>query len=45
MAAPPLGATSPVTMSMVVVLPAPFGPRRHRHSPFDTARDSDFTAT
>src|SRR5438034_18080 len=37
--APALGAVKQVTMRMVVVLPAPFGPRRPRQWPRATIRD------
>jgi hypothetical protein len=35
---PALGASVPVRMRMVVVLPAPFGPRNPSTSPFTTLK-------
>ena len=42
---PASGASSPSRISMVVVLPAPFGPSRPKHSPRRTCSDSPSTAT
>lgn len=43
-ASPEVTLSSPVSILNVVVLPAPLKPRRPKHSPFDTARDSRSTA-
>src|SRR5688572_13032174 len=43
-ALPPLGASSPVSILMVVVLPAPFGPRKPKISPVLTSKLTAFTA-
>ena len=42
---PASGAVSPSQISMVVVLPAPFGPSRPKHSPRVTSRSRPSTAT
>ena len=39
------GLTKPVTASITVVLPAPFGPIRPTTSPGLTSNDTSFTAT
>lgn len=43
-ASPEVTLSSPVSILNVVVLPAPLKPRRPKHSPLDTARDSRSTA-
>lgn len=43
-ASPEVTLSSPVSILNVVVLPAPLKPRRPKHSPFPTARDSRSTA-
>src|SRR5687768_15794265 len=43
-ARPLVGASSPVSILMVVVLPAPFGPRNPKISPAFTAKLTAFTA-
>ncbi len=43
--ADPVAFTSPVTASISVVLPAPFGPMRNRRSPGSTDRFTESTAT
>src|SRR4051812_45036001 len=42
---PEVGGMNPVTMRMVVDLPAPFGPRKPRTSPRSTPKERSFTAT
>src|ERR1035437_6942431 len=42
--APPVGAKIPVSMRIVVDLPAPFGPRKPKISPFCTSKLTRFTA-
>src|SRR6059058_4284951 len=42
---PVVGKSSPQSILMVVVLPAPFGPRKANSSPFGTARVNSWTAT
>src|ERR1700755_2722455 len=42
---PLVGGMKPVTMRMVVDLPAPLGPRKPRTSPRSTAKVRSFTAT
>ena len=42
---PSVGGMKPVIMRMVVVLPAPFGPRKPSTSPFSTVNETPFTAT
>src|ERR1043165_2459114 len=42
---PAVGGMKPVTMRMVVDLPAPFGPRKPSTSPRSTAKVRSFTAT
>src|SRR5688572_4389613 len=44
-ASPEVGASSPVSILMVVVLPAPFGPRKPNTSPRRTAKLTWSTAT
>ena len=44
-APPDVGRASPVNMRMVVVLPAPFGPRKPKTSPSRTAKSMPATAT
>src|SRR6266568_1368016 len=44
-AAPLEGGTKPSRTFMVVVLPAPFGPRKPKTSPAETFRFRDWTAT
>src|ERR1035437_3476726 len=41
---PPVGAKIPVSMRIVVDLPAPFGPRKPKISPFPTSKLTRFTA-
>src|SRR5665647_1674224 len=41
---PPVGAKIPVSMRIVVDLPAPFGPRKPKISPFCTSKLTRFTA-
>ncbi len=41
---PLVGFSSVVSTLMVVVLPAPFGPRNAKISPFFTSNDTSFTA-
>lgn len=43
-ASPEVTLSSPVSILKVVVFPAPLKPRRPKHSPFPTARDSRSTA-
>ncbi|AKZ58175.1 hypothetical protein SAM23877_5130 [Streptomyces ambofaciens ATCC 23877] len=45
MAAPPVGASSVVSIRRVVVLPAPLGPRKPRISPARTVRSMPRTAS
>ena len=40
-----VGVSRPSQISIVVVLPAPFGPRRPKHSPVRTSRSRPSTAT
>src|SRR5574340_1176577 len=40
---PPVGAKIPVSMRIVVDLPAPFGPRKPKISPFCTSKLTPFT--
>src|SRR4051812_37369998 len=42
---PEVGGMNPVTMRIVVDLPAPFGPRKPRTSPRSTPKERSFTAT
>src|SRR5882672_6880443 len=42
---PEVGGMNPVTMRMVVDLPAPFGPRKPSTSPRSTVNETSFTAT
>src|SRR5687767_12820302 len=42
---PDVGSSSPVRQAMVVLLPAPFGPRNPKNVPAGTAKVSDSTAT
>src|SRR5512142_521866 len=44
-AVPPLGAMRPVSILIVVVLPAPFGPRKPKISPRFTSKLTAFTAS
>lgn len=41
---PASGRTMPRTIRAIVLLPAPFGPSRPKHSPGATANDSPLTA-
>ena len=41
---PEVGGMKPVTMRIVVDLPAPFGPRKPSTSPRSTENDRSFTA-
>src|SRR5664279_3978395 len=43
-ASPALGASTPQSMRMVVLLPAPLGPRKPKISPFSTSKVSSDTA-
>ncbi len=45
LAVPALGARKPVSIFMVVDLPAPFGPRKPSTSPVATWKDRSSTAT
>src|SRR3954469_4730240 len=42
---PAVGGMKPVIMRIVVLLPAPFGPRKPRTSPFSTVKETPLTAT
>ncbi|MNC90861.1 hypothetical protein D3C83_70140 [compost metagenome] len=42
---PAVGGMKPVTMRMVVDLPAPFGPRKPSTSPRSTVNETSFTAS
>src|SRR3954465_9477741 len=42
---PSVGGMKPVIMRMVVLLPAPFGPRKPNTSPFSTVKETPLTAT
>src|SRR3954463_15274421 len=42
---PSLGGMKPVIIRMVVLLPAPFGPRKPSTSPFSTVKETPLTAT
>src|SRR5215468_10272433 len=42
---PEVGGMKPVTMRMVVDLPAPFGPRKPNTSPRSTVNETSFTAS
>src|SRR5262252_7785177 len=42
---PDVGGMKPVTMRMVVDLPAPFGPRKPSTSPRSTVNETSFTAS
>ena len=44
LAVPEVGGKTPVIIRMVVVLPAPFGPRNPRISPFSTLKLTSLTA-
>ncbi len=44
-ARPPLGAMRPVSILMVVVLPAPLGPRNPKMLPASTANETPLTAS
>ena len=43
-AVPEVGKMSPISILMVVVLPAPFGPTKPKISPSSTTRSRSFTA-
>ena len=43
--APEVTGDTHVTILRVVVLPAPFGPRKPKHSPFSTLKSMPSTAT
>src|SRR5512140_3323946 len=43
-AVPREGLTNPSSILMVVVLPAPLGPRRPKISPFSTSKETSWTA-
>src|SRR5687768_16452152 len=42
---PSVGGMKPVIMRMVVLLPAPLGPRKPNTSPLSTEKETPFTAT
>ena len=44
-AVPFVGGRKPVSMRIVVVLPAPFGPRKPTTSPFPTENETSSTAS
>src|SRR5437660_12148667 len=44
-AVPEVGNRNPVSMRIVVVFPAPFGPRKPTISPFATSKETWLTAT
>jgi hypothetical protein len=44
-AVPSVGGMKPVRIRIVVVFPAPFGPRKPTTSPFSTLNETSSTAT